>query len=142
LHQSSPHLLTCRCSRESFLHVAKSSRVTTAEEALARKFVSGELRANLKLALQTPRLSRGLCWLACVHICWAVQLQPVPVSLQEVTFHGDCIARGYRRCLHDSQWQAGQANSRWDELFQPISMQLNLNTISLAHVRPLFYHES
>jgi len=60
LQQSSPHLLTCRGSRESFLLVQDSSSVITAEEAQARKFVAGTLQAISNLSTVSKVLDRHI----------------------------------------------------------------------------------
>jgi len=74
LHQSSPHLLTCRCSREVCFLLQESSKVTLLKKPgieVRRRRTTGQSRT----CLQSPRLSRGLCWLACVHVCQLHQFQ-------------------------------------------------------------------
>jgi len=54
--------------------------------------------------LQFLRFLRGLCWLACTHICWAL---PTSASSSHPTA---TVTPWGLRCsrLHGSQWQAGQ----------------------------------
>ena len=90
----------------------ESSDVTAGEETRTRKFVVGELQANLESdnSLQGSQVacvnssastSSGLC-----------QFQIVPVSLQEGIFYRDCTARGSRQHVHGSQRQAGYRPDR------------------------------
>ena len=92
-------------SEESFLLLQESPNVTTAEEARTRKFIAGELQANLKPVYSlkgVPEASVDSSASTSAELC---QLQLVPVSLQEGAFHWACTAQGSWQCLHGSQWQ-------------------------------------
>ena len=98
---TSLHLLTCRCSRNvSFLLQQISSRPTSAAEKLrVGKSIAGKQQANFKPAC----ILRG-SWYACVRSHASTyarlsQLQPVLISLPDMTLHEDCTAWCSRQCI-------------------------------------------
>jgi len=62
-----------------------------------------------------PRSLRDLCWQLGTPMsppAQLCQLQPIPVCIQEGTFHGDCTTGSPGQCLHGGRWQGSHCPDR------------------------------